>query len=107
MAGGGGGGRGSEAAVEAAAGSVAAEAAGAAPTSAGTLVFTLTFATCGDPFAPATALGTVPVTLPFVSDVFLLFVEFPRKYAAANAAAPIATAIRRILTVLLILNARL
>jgi len=49
----------------------------------------------------------VPVTLaPFVFDA-LLFVELPRKYAAAKAAAPMATAMTMIRTVLLILEAGL
>jgi hypothetical protein len=68
-------------------------------------VFTLTLATCGDDVAPETAPGTVPVTPPSVDA--LLFEECPRKYAPANAAAPMTAAITRILTGVLILEARL
>jgi hypothetical protein len=78
---------------------------GGGATRAGTLVLTLTLATWGDEAAPETAPGTVPVTLPSVDAV--LFEECPRKYAPANAAAPMTAAITRILTGVLILEARL
>ena len=54
--------------------------------------------------APA---GTVPVTLPPSVFDALLFVELPRKYAAAKAAAPTATAMTMMRTVLLIPEAGL
>jgi hypothetical protein len=50
---------------------------------------------------PSAAPGTVPVTLPLEFELLLL-VELPRKYAAANAAAPTARAIKMIRTGLLI-----
>jgi hypothetical protein len=70
------------------------------------VTLTLTCDTFTPEPAPATPAGTVPVTLPFELED-LLFVELPRKYAAANAAAPTATAMRMMRTVLLIPEARL
>lgn len=67
-------------------------------------MFTLTLATCGDDVAPEAAPGTVPVTLPSVD---ALLEECPRKYAPANAAAPMTAAIARILTGVLMLEGRL
>jgi hypothetical protein len=67
----------------------------------------LTCFTCGAEPDPATPAGTVPETVPPLESEDVLFVELPRKYAAANAAAPIAAAMRMIRTVLLIPQARL
>ena len=80
---------------------------GGGATSAGTLVFTLTFATCGEPVRAGDGARDRPGDASVRVRRVLLFVELPRKYAAANAAAPIATAMRRILTGLLIPEARL
>jgi hypothetical protein len=57
---------------------------------------------------PDTGCGTLPATaVPSFDFVDLLFVEWPMKNAAANAAAPRRAAIRRIRTGLLIPAARL
>jgi hypothetical protein len=60
------------------------------------LLFTLIFTTFAEAPEPATAAGTVPVTLPPVVVDALLLVDLAMKNAAANAAAPMTTAIRRI-----------
>jgi hypothetical protein len=72
------------------------------------LVFALSWVTFGAAPEPATPAGTVPVTaVPPVVLAALLFVEWPMKYAAAKAAPPSTTAIRRIRSGLLIWEARL
>ena len=79
---------------------------GGGATSAGTFAFTFICFTGGAEPEPATPAGTEPVLVPVVFDA-LLFVELPRKNAAAKAAAPMATAMKMIRAVLLIPKAGL
>lgn len=70
-------------------------------------MFRLTLLTFGDEPKPATADGTFPATVELLLVLALLFVECPMKNAAANAAAPTTTAIRRMRTGLLMAEAGL